>query len=58
MNFKFSLETGADRFLTKMTEIGRIVAAAGTAHSIYFLIFIPGDFNGVISGLAAFAIMI
>lgn len=36
---------------------GWIVAAAGTAHSLYFLIFLPRDMNGVVSGLLAFAVM-
>ncbi len=45
-------------FLRKRHEMfGWIVAAAGTAHSIYYLVLIPRDLNGVVSGLIAFAIM-
>ncbi|MEH7114305.1 hypothetical protein V7124_18230 [Neobacillus niacini] len=47
------------QFLKKRHVLfGWIVAAAGTAHSLYFLIFIPNDMNGVYSGLVAFAVMI
>jgi hypothetical protein len=47
------------QFLKKRHVLfGWIVAAAGTAHSLYFLIFIPNDMNGVYSGLLAFAVMI
>ena len=47
------------QFLKKRHVLfGWIVVAAGTAHSLYFLIFIPNDMNGVFSGLIAFAVMI
>jgi uncharacterized protein YacL len=37
---------------------GWIVVAAGTAHSLYFLLFLPSNMNGVYSGLLAFTVMI
>ena len=47
------------QFLKKRHVLfGWIVAAAGTAHSLYFLIFIPNDMDGVYSGLIAFAVML
>ena len=47
------------QFLKKRhTFFGWIVVATGTAHSLYFLLFIPSDMNGVYSGLLAFTVMI
>ena len=47
------------QFLKKRhTLFGWIVVAAGTAHSLYFLLFIPSDMNGVFSGILAFVVMI
>lgn len=47
------------QFLKKRHVLfGGIVTAAGTAHRLYFLIFIPNDMKGVYSGLVVFAVMI
>jgi hypothetical protein len=44
-------------FRQRHVFFGWIVAAAGTAHSLYFLIFLPRNMNGVVSGLLALAVM-
>jgi hypothetical protein len=45
-------------FRQRHVFFGWIVAATGTAHSLYFLIFLPRNMNGVVSGLLALAVMV
>jgi hypothetical protein len=44
-------------FRQRHVFFGWIVFASGAAHSLYFLIFLPRNMNGVVSGLLALAVM-